>query len=378
MAHLGNTIINGKLEVNGEIYTQQLNGNASSATTADQAKALTSGAGSATIPVYINGSGKPVACNSTLGVSITGSAGSAKTADNANKINILKDSTKGYIPAIDSAVEPTTGYYNIRKTNIEINGSQNQIRMFGINTYMPKICLYNKHPGNDDGLGMILKDDGINFDSFSESGGDTISNLGIKLLSSTEAEARFTNFYGTFNGDLNGYAKSATQSNKLKIIKPNSNNTGYLPIINKASVFKDNSNASLSDYNKYYDIAPSNIEIDTLNNSMGVYGDNSYIRISTYKSNSSGDGSGITMTPSSLSFYSYSTEGGTTNGSIKLKGDDWNASFSSGSFGKLNVANKPVVRSADSSQTISVRILTQAEYDKISNKDANTIYFVKA
>ena len=47
-----------------------------SAATADKAKALTTNAGSKTLPVYFS-DGIPVACSTTLGVSVTGNAGSA-------------------------------------------------------------------------------------------------------------------------------------------------------------------------------------------------------------------------------------------------------------------------------------------------------------
>ena len=72
---------NGAGTVLATISSGQFSGNAATAT------ALTSDAGSLTLPVYFN-SGKPVACSSTLGVSITGNAATATNATNATNATI--------------------------------------------------------------------------------------------------------------------------------------------------------------------------------------------------------------------------------------------------------------------------------------------------
>lgn len=60
-----------------------ISGNADTATTATTATKLGSNAGSGTIPIYFSG-GKPVACGSSLAVSITGTAATAsKLSTNA-------------------------------------------------------------------------------------------------------------------------------------------------------------------------------------------------------------------------------------------------------------------------------------------------------
>ena len=75
MAQLSNTIINGKLKVNGTIEGS-LSGNATSANSATTASKLSTSSGSSTLPVYFS-NGVPVSCSTTLGVSITGNATSA-------------------------------------------------------------------------------------------------------------------------------------------------------------------------------------------------------------------------------------------------------------------------------------------------------------
>ena len=75
MAQLSNTIINGKLKVNGTIEGS-LSGNATSANSATTASKLSTSSGNSTLPVYFS-NGVPVSCSTTLGVSITGNANSA-------------------------------------------------------------------------------------------------------------------------------------------------------------------------------------------------------------------------------------------------------------------------------------------------------------
>lgn len=75
MAQLSNTIINGKLKVNGTIEGS-LSGNATSANSAATASKLSTSSGNSTLPVYFS-NGVPVSCSTTLGVSITGNANSA-------------------------------------------------------------------------------------------------------------------------------------------------------------------------------------------------------------------------------------------------------------------------------------------------------------
>ena len=75
MAQLSNTIINGKLKVNGTIEGS-LSGNATSANSATTASKLSTSSGNSTLPVYFS-NGVPVSCSTTLGVSITGNATSA-------------------------------------------------------------------------------------------------------------------------------------------------------------------------------------------------------------------------------------------------------------------------------------------------------------
>lgn len=67
-----------------EMVENIINGNTpvAKATSAENATALTTNAGSSTKPVYFSG-GKPVQCNSTLGVNISGSAASASYASSA-------------------------------------------------------------------------------------------------------------------------------------------------------------------------------------------------------------------------------------------------------------------------------------------------------
>jgi hypothetical protein len=64
MAQLSNTIINGKLKVNGTIEGS-LSGNATSANSATTASKLSTSAGNASLPVYFS-DGKPVQCSGTL------------------------------------------------------------------------------------------------------------------------------------------------------------------------------------------------------------------------------------------------------------------------------------------------------------------------
>ena len=83
MGQLGNTIINGKLTVNGVINVPSLNAtyavSAGYANTAGEAIKLRTNAGSASLPVYFS-EGVPVQCSTKLGVSITGTAESASYA----------------------------------------------------------------------------------------------------------------------------------------------------------------------------------------------------------------------------------------------------------------------------------------------------------
>ena len=78
--------VNGASKFNGNVtatkFIGPLQGNA------DTATALTSNAGSSSTPVYFSG-GKPVACGSTLDVSITGSASNATDASNATNADKL-------------------------------------------------------------------------------------------------------------------------------------------------------------------------------------------------------------------------------------------------------------------------------------------------
>lgn len=66
MAQLSNTIINGKLKVNGTIEGN-LSGNATSANSATIASKLSTNAGTAALPVYFS-DGKPVQCSGTLNI----------------------------------------------------------------------------------------------------------------------------------------------------------------------------------------------------------------------------------------------------------------------------------------------------------------------
>ncbi len=66
MAQLSNTIINGKLKVNGTIEGN-LSGNATSANSATTASKLSTSAGNASLPVYFS-DGKPVQCSGTLNI----------------------------------------------------------------------------------------------------------------------------------------------------------------------------------------------------------------------------------------------------------------------------------------------------------------------
>ena len=83
------------MNIDGKIYSLggfegNLSGNAATAT------ALTSNAGSSSVPIYFSG-GKPVQCSTTLGVSITGNAATATTATNATNIYSSASTSKAYV-----------------------------------------------------------------------------------------------------------------------------------------------------------------------------------------------------------------------------------------------------------------------------------------
>ena len=82
-----------------------ITGNAATAT------ALTSNAGSSTVPIYFSG-GKPVQCSTTLGVSITGNSATAtKATQDANGYNLSDTYMKQYIQVIDLSGNSTGTWY---------------------------------------------------------------------------------------------------------------------------------------------------------------------------------------------------------------------------------------------------------------------------
>ena len=75
---------------------------------ADTATALSSNAGSSTVPIYFSG-GKPVQCSTTLGVSITGNAATATTATNATNIYSSASTSKAYVLGTTTASSANHG-----------------------------------------------------------------------------------------------------------------------------------------------------------------------------------------------------------------------------------------------------------------------------
>lgn len=91
----------GAITACGDSLAVNITGSAASATSANRLS-NTAAIGSATLPVYFNASGVPVACNTTLGVSITGNAATATSATTATKLSNTS--------AIGSATKPV--YFN--------------------------------------------------------------------------------------------------------------------------------------------------------------------------------------------------------------------------------------------------------------------------
>ena len=92
MAQLSNTIINGKLKVNGTIEGN-LSGNATSANSATTASKLSTNAGTAALPVYFS-DGKPVQCSGTLNITSADSnkLGNKEAADYKAAFNAVSTS----------------------------------------------------------------------------------------------------------------------------------------------------------------------------------------------------------------------------------------------------------------------------------------------
>lgn len=91
----------GAITACGDSLAVNITGSAASATSANRLS-NTAAIGSATLPVYFNASGVPVACNTTLGVSITGNAATATLATTSSKLSNTA--------AIGSATKPV--YFN--------------------------------------------------------------------------------------------------------------------------------------------------------------------------------------------------------------------------------------------------------------------------
>ena len=121
---------------------------------ADTATALTSNAGSSTVPIYFS-NGKPVQCSTTLGVSITGNAATATKATQDGSGNVI---TSKYV-TIDTEQTINTHkifYTNTAGSSAYSSGSAIQIREVGnvANTqsdwtYAPKIGFHwgNRYQG---------------------------------------------------------------------------------------------------------------------------------------------------------------------------------------------------------------------------------------
>ena len=184
MAQLSNTIINGKLKVNGTIEGS-LSGNATSANSATTASKLSTSAGDASLPVYFS-DGKPVQCSGTLSL----------TSADSNKLG-------GRAAADYKAAFSTVSASGATLTFTRINGTTQQatisVSVSGTSDFANAVKIENKSDSSTTGYLVGVSAAGEAYQSL----------YATSKISFNTSTGLFV--APTFSGSLSGNATSASK-----------------------------------------------------------------------------------------------------------------------------------------------------------------------
>ena len=195
----------------------------------------TAAIGSTTQPVYFNASGVPVACNSTLGVNISGNAATATTATSATKATQDSDG---------NAINTT---YLKRTTVTSASGeTEKQVSVGYANLNLYKLKYVDTPVDDNDAATKKYVDEHTITDYVSKSGGTFSGTVYGTQFSATEFLA---NSFTTENGDVmlktsnddiylgnTGYPLHLQGYNQNYITFDNGAGTSYIPMSNSTSI----------------------------------------------------------------------------------------------------------------------------------------------